>query len=151
VNTSTATNIKLTCNRGTKTLTIKQGKGVIDNAAKTVFTRGHCHSFAYALHELTGWTIAGVSGDAYSPAHCVVWCAELDDFVDIGGPGAVEREFPPRRYGKPDIYYYDYEPEAVLNFYAYRDAEVEDAMPFAKTVLTSLKKRIKKAQAKHAV
>lgn len=41
--------------------------GVLDSDAELVFTRGHCHSMAGAIHELTGWSqwVVYCSGDVH--------------------------------------------------------------------------------------
>ncbi len=69
------------------------GRGIIDDDAITAFEWGHCHSFAYEMNDLTGWPIIGIGEGFFdpSPAHFVVYNPLIDDFVDIQGPGAMER------------------------------------------------------------
>jgi hypothetical protein len=56
-----------------------------------IFTRGHCHSFALAVHELTGWPIVGLFVDYDSMAwHCVNRTPDGRLF-DILGLGVEER------------------------------------------------------------
>jgi hypothetical protein len=67
------------------------GKGIIDSDAIKAFSWGWCHSFAYAMHDVTGWPIIGLGGEVNSPGHFVVYDPEIDDFVDIQGRGALDR------------------------------------------------------------
>lgn len=123
----------LTAHSGRYTLT----PGVIDRNAKLCFTRGHCHSFALAVHKLTGWPLYGLqsaylraAGD--TPYHVVVKMPD-GDFMDIGGGAALERW---------EQHYIDHIPfpytaKQVMNFCKadYKLHEVEAAMPFAQEVL----------------
>jgi hypothetical protein len=67
--------------------------GEITEDVITAFMNGHCHSFALAMHQETGWPIMGIRyGSIFSsPGHCVVYCPQLDDYIDIEGPGALKR------------------------------------------------------------
>lgn len=107
------------------------GKGVIDQSAVTAFTRGDCHSFAIAMHDRTGWPIIGIGGETHTPGHFVLYDPEIDDYVDIEGPGALDRwdylarimirEFDRTEVLAPPVYYKNCDPEL--------------AKPFVQTVL----------------
>lgn len=51
--------LTLNANRGWGDYDYELEAGVIDDTAEHVFTHGHCHSLALALHEATGWDIIG--------------------------------------------------------------------------------------------
>lgn len=70
-------NVLVGCWAGTFELT----PGVIDHHAEIVFTQGQCHSFARALHELTGWQLA-------------VGCYSGERWTHPGGPVIVTRPIP---------------------------------------------------------
>lgn len=112
-------------------------QGVIDEEAEKVFTRGQCHSLALALHRQTGWPIIGFIDrydDPEIPGHCVVYCPQLDEYVDICGIGALIR-WQKRWDAKP----IPLATEAVENgLKAYLPIQPEVAEPFAKTVLAKL-------------
>lgn len=70
------------------------GKGIIDDDAITAFEWGHCHSFAYEMNAETGWPIIAIGHGPYgptSPSHFMCYDPKIDDFVDIQGRGAMER------------------------------------------------------------
>ena len=84
--------LRVDTNKGDKEIEWKNnGKGVINRDAITAFTWGHCHSFAYKMHDMTGWPIIGVGDDVNSPGHFLVYSPRIDDYVDIQGPGALKR------------------------------------------------------------
>lgn len=109
--------------------------GEVDSNAVIAFTRGHCHSFALAMHQETGWPIFGI-GTAFfnddEPGHCVVYCPQLDDYIDIEGPGVEGRW--PHLFEHVQLV----TAEQAANFRTYRKAQVEIAKPFVKTVLQNL-------------
>jgi len=115
---------------------LDNGMGKIDDEAVTAFSWGHCHSFAYEMHDLTGWPIIGlgsrnINDPMDQPGHFVVYDPRLDDFVDIQGGRALERygfltsrgirEFPPTQLPK-----------------LYRPIRKDIARPFVETVLSKL-------------
>lgn len=113
-----------------ETLTVKDGKGIIDEHASEAFTHGQCHALAIALHDRTGWPIIGVGGDEETPSHFVVYDPKADTFVDIDGPDAQERfpyEF--ERMIK------EFDREYAIKPPYYLHADLKAARPFAKTVL----------------
>lgn len=69
----------------------KNGNGILDRAAHTCFTKGQCHSFAVSMHDKTGWPMIGIGSTTASPAHFIVYSPVIDDYIDIDGPGALER------------------------------------------------------------
>lgn len=68
--------------------------GVLDQKAKFVFSAGHCHSMALALHRHTGWPILALSG-RYSIRpdlqHMVVVMPD-GRWLDVKGPAQPEPE-----------------------------------------------------------
>jgi hypothetical protein len=128
-------NVKL-WNESVEVVLNKDGTGRLNHNASVVFTRGHCHSLALALHKLTGWPIFGVgySWDSGEPAHCVVYCPELDDYVDIDGPSVIKR-FPGVKITG------ELTPLSIELFETYFRPDQELAVPFAKTVLNKLATR----------
>jgi hypothetical protein len=100
-------------------LTVKDGRGVVDENASYAFTHGQCHAFAIAMHDITGWPIIGIGGEPDTPSHFCVYDPHIDDFVDIDGAGVFNRDggdhrcmvkeftrdkaFRPRWYLEPDI------------------------------------------------
>ena len=123
---------KLDTNMGTKVITWSDnGKGHITPSAITAFTRGFCHDFAYAMNEMTDWPIIGIGGEEDCPGHYVCYSPHIDDFVDIQGPGALER-WPVLvkrliREWKPDEY-------PVM----YRPLDRTIGKPFAQTILDTV-------------
>lgn len=68
------------------------GEAIIDKNAQFAFTRGHCHSLALAIHQETGWPIFGIGeGWGGAPLHCIVFAPEINDYIDIDGPGVKDR------------------------------------------------------------
>ena len=60
--------------------------GTLTAEAREAFSNGHCHSFALALRQLTGWQIMGLIGpDRRTVTH--VYCRKPDGvtYVDIKG------------------------------------------------------------------
>lgn len=128
---------------GTEKVTIRDGKGVIDEAASHAFTNGQCHAFAIAMHDLTGWPIIGIGGTEligiggtepeYSPGHFVVYDPNLDSFVDIDGPGAEKRfDWIMRRRTE------EFTREKALKPEYYQKPNLKVAKAFAQTVLQEL-------------
>lgn len=121
---------QMRCNMGTFEVS---DSGAVDYNAVRVFTRGHCHSFALALHKLTGWPMFGIGCTPNSPSHCVVYCPQLDEYIDIEGAGVKERwadQF--------ERQFCALEAGQIPDLIGYREPDVESALPFAKTVLQSL-------------
>jgi hypothetical protein len=114
---------------GTRILTVDGGKGVIDDAARDAFTHGQCHSLAIALHDLTDWPIIGIGGDPDSPNHFVVYSPKIDDFIDIGGPGAFSRD-----YGEHLSMLKEFTRDEAIHPEYYLKANLKAAKPFAKTI-----------------
>lgn len=126
--------MKLSCNYGTYDL---KDDGTIDDSASEVFTHGHCHSFAYALHRLTGWQLVGLYHPCQPLGDCTPWhcCVETPsgDVLDIDGGNALQRF---EEYGctiKRSLTEAD-----VLNFERidYLPINIEAAMPFAINALS---------------
>jgi hypothetical protein len=115
--------------------------GEVDEDVIEAFTTGHCHSFALAMHEKTGWDMYACSYDpGYdTPAHVFIRHPK-GKFVDITG-------FIPKgsrwfrdgvvRVSKEDIY----------EFFDYLRPQPKLAAPFVKSVLKQIgyKPQIKKA------
>ena len=113
-------------------LTVIDGFGVIDDAAITVFSQGQCHSLALAIHKLTGWRIIGAGGpDPNSPWHCLVYHPTRKGYIDIKG---FREHHGQRRVVNKRL------PLKTINkgMDKYLPLQVEDAIPFAKTVLRDL-------------
>jgi hypothetical protein len=70
------------------------------------------------MHDEMGWPIIGIGGDPSSPGHFIVYSPKIDNYVDIDGPGALERwdllaskmirefdrsELPPNTYRKLNL------------------------------------------------
>lgn len=109
------------------------GLGVIDYNATKVFTNGHCHSLALAIHKLTRWPIKGIGleeEDDYpdSPGHCINYIPEQRKYIDIKGI----RKTPHDRY---KVLNSRVTVSAVANFRNYLESDIELAMPFAKALL----------------
>lgn len=114
-------------------------EGIIDDAATSVFLRGHCHSFAIALHKETGWPIVGFETEAdrkanLGPCHCAVYSPELDDYIDIEGKGAKTR----MEFQEPAVQVIPLKVEDFGNLKSYMPPRPEVGAPYAKTVLTNL-------------
>lgn len=112
--------------------------GVIDDEATGVFLQGHCHSLALALHRRTGWPIVGLENDLdrlekSPPSHCVVYCPQLDDYIDIEGPGAMKRM---EEYS--EISTKLLMPDEVFHLEGYLQPCLAVGEPYAETVLTEL-------------
>lgn len=107
-------------------------QGKIDKDADSLFTSGHCHSLAFALHRLTNWPIYGVEFDPeYGPGHTLILSPY--GWLDINGltidcPGSERVELTEGDY---EQWYMD-----KTNLpYGYFRADVEMAMPYAKQLL----------------
>jgi len=124
--------VSITNNRH-QMLTIEDGMGVIDRAAKIAFTEGQCHALAIAFHDATGWPIIGIGGDPDSPSHFVVYDPKIDDFVDIGGPKAFTRDWGEHRYMLKEFT----RDEAIQPEF-YQKADIKAAIPFVKTLMEQL-------------
>jgi hypothetical protein len=112
------------------------GKGIVDEQAITAFSWGHCHSFAYEMHDLTGWPIIGIgsrdpSDPHDAPGHFVVYDPRIDDFVDIQGGNALERYEWLTNRGIDEV------PPDVRPM-KYRSIKKDMAKPFVETVLEKL-------------
>ena len=113
--------------------------GVIDEDVIKTFVCGHCHSFALTLHKKTGWPIVGficeeTNDTPNSPGHCAVYCPQLDDYIDVSGPGAFERY----RDDNGDTEVKFFAVEEIPQFDGYLPLRTEVAEPFAETVLHEL-------------
>lgn len=109
------------------------GLGVLDQGAHKAFTRGHCHSLALAINKLTGWKMI-VIGDSYnSPQHFLIHCPPLNDYIDIDGPGAIERF---KFYADSLTAEFDVKDIDKLEYYKKPDPEM--AEPFALALLKKL-------------
>lgn len=68
--------------------------GVLDDAAREAFTCGQCHAMALALHEHTGWDLAGAEWEHYDgveyPGHVFVVDPDGNPF-DVNGYDVDER------------------------------------------------------------
>lgn len=58
--------------------------GVITGNVRIAFSRGHCHTFAYVLSEITGWEAMGVCWEDDLPGH-VVCKDENGNHWDVDG------------------------------------------------------------------
>lgn len=119
----------------TEELKVINGYGVLDKKAEYVFTAGQCHSLALALHKLTGWEIRGFGVGPYNePHHCAVYCPELKRYVDIDGDWVVPRWKDTGSLTR----------EKIRGFATYFPACPTKAMPFARSVLRKLNKKLVK-------
>lgn len=116
----------------------KSHLGVINQNAVAAFNRGQCHSLAYAINKDTGWPILGIGDSNSSPNHCVVYNPNIDDYIDISGPGSLGR-------GMHSDWAYEMireilpaEIETGLPYYL--PLNFEAAYPFAKAVLKKVHK-----------
>jgi hypothetical protein len=92
---------------------------------KATFTCGQCHSFAVAIHALTGWALYAIGGYGDSPDHIVVRDPERG-FFDVKGFGAeVGWRGIPRPISIDEIQHY----------HGYLPCEPLRALPFARTIL----------------
>lgn len=108
--------------------------GVLDEDARDVFCRGHCHSLALALWELlpdSELTAVWIDG---TPDHV---CVALPGGDLLDAKGVWTEDDMDERYGGVDyIGWIDEEAIAELEETGfYRRARVEDAMPFARALL----------------
>ena len=71
------------------TATVVMTAGKLDRKAKVVFTRGHCHSLALAVHKLTGWQIYGLADDEGDYIHIMVKTPK--GYLDVMGLEADRR------------------------------------------------------------
>ena len=74
---------------GTMNLTAQTSRHIVLDA----FTNGNCHSFALALHKLTGWPMFGLYKDDEYPdiPHHIVVRTPRGAFLDVQGRGANRR------------------------------------------------------------
>lgn len=111
-------------------------QGFIDDQVVDVFENGHCHSLALAINQLTGWPMFGLVAPAAhnkpeSPGHVVVK-TNKGAYLDISGKGALTRW---RGFHRNNVEVYPIDPEKANTLLNYLPANVEAAIPFAKTVL----------------
>ena len=111
-------------------------RGRIGRNAEIVFTQGHCHSFAAALHTLTGWPIVGfvchsIDNRKDSPGHVACKISKRE-YCDILGPGALVRQ--KEKYPDTRVYKLGYS-DISSGLDCYLPLAVEKAIPFAKTML----------------
>lgn len=108
---------------------------VIDDNAVHAFTRGQCHAFGLAVHKLTGFPLSGLwpKGREWqgSPGH-VVAVAPDGKLLDITGHQGVDYlaaiGFHVGQIVSLDI-------KDVPHLQYYMEADVDAALPFARTVL----------------
>lgn len=107
-------------------------KGTIDNNAKKAFTNGQCHALAAALHDLTGWPIFGLqdSSDCFPGGHVIVKSPK--GFLDIGGLNAKDRW--EEEWRKCELIPIT-RARISQGLPAYKKANVEAAIPFAKSLI----------------
>lgn len=108
--------------------------GQIDYEAVRAFTTGHCHSFALAVNELTGWpiyaSILNKEFDAYdSPSH--VFNKSPKGFVDVEG-------FIGNTHWIKQATVYKVTPEEIKKFVDYLKPRPNIALPYAKTMINDL-------------
>lgn len=134
-------NIVIETNDGDAVVTIEGKHGIIDGDAIMCFTRGHCHSFAVALHDVTGWPIFAIGGTEQTPYHFVIYDPVIKDYVDIQGTNALGydgNDVNSKRFMK------EMTREETLNRSYYRKADLDLAKPFVKTMLKNLPHKVKK-------
>lgn len=111
--------------------------GSIDEDVASAFTTGHCHSFALALNDLTGWKMYAslrTYGDTPdSPGHVFVQHPS-GRFVDVRG--FMHKNSEGRSWLRGDLI--PVSKDDIANFKAYFKARPKFAMPYAKTVLAQL-------------
>lgn len=114
-----------------------------------VFTRGHCHSLALALHKLTGWPLVGLF-DGNAPKGCASHVCVLtpeNKVLDIGGADADHRwEYFCNVEKITEARIKEWEDMRELEGHGYTRRNVEGAIPFAKRVLRQYLKTQKKFQ-----
>lgn len=105
----------------------------LDDARRSgVFTNGHCHSLAFALHKLTGWDlIAAGTHEECEPRHIAVQSPTGRIFDVNGFSDLFEFE---QKYGKVKRYKNLVYLRRKLNPF-YRTAQTRTAMPYAKMLL----------------
>jgi hypothetical protein len=113
------------------------GFGVLNDGALDAFTHGQCHALALVIHQLTGWIIKGASwdkGNDDSPNHCVAYWRERRAYVDIAG--AQKRV----KIGRDKLHISHRRLSAiqVQRLRNYVKADLDAALPFAKTILRNL-------------
>lgn len=108
-------------------------QGLIDHEAHRLFNEGHCHSLAFALHKLTNWPIFGAVYDFEDnlPGHTLVLSPE--GWLDIDGLHDVAYWDDCRRLNESHFKAWLPKPGQESGFYF--PANVEMAMPYAKTLL----------------
>lgn len=107
-----------------------------------VFTSGNCHSFALALHALTGWELMGMyrGGETDMASHVFVK-NEKGNFVDVTGERTPEEfyrewrgEFKSITKNDIDSWVEKFNTEGM----GYIPARVKDTLPFAKRLLKAI-------------
>lgn len=114
--------------------------GRIDRDVISVFTSGHCHSFALAMHKLTGWKMVAVClpGEYIdvptvdeAPSHVMVQHPS-GKYVDIHGFRDPHTDYPSVRrmasVSRKDI----------MGFRGYYSPNIKIAMPYVHTVLSKI-------------
>jgi hypothetical protein len=114
--------------------------GIIDRECVKAFTLGQCHAFAVAIHRLTGWTIKGIKPypDSRYLGHCVNYSPELKGYVDIRGLVKKVDRF---NWGRQAYVAVSRLSESTIvnqGLDGYMEPDVENAMPFARTLLNKL-------------
>lgn len=109
--------------------------GVIDDQARIVFGRGHCHSLALAIHELTGWPLAGMYDFHGTLSHVLVW---MPDGMLLDVNGVRTEEEVNTTLGDPDDYVCELTEDDIeleVEWNNLFEPMVEEAKPFAKALL----------------
>ena len=106
--------------------------GIVDHDADRLFTHGHCHSLAFALHKLTNWPIYGVVYDFADnmPGHVLVLSPE--GWLDINGLLDISYFDDARRLNASHFKPWYLKPGDEVGYF---QPDIEMAMPYAKTLL----------------
>lgn len=111
-----------------------------DPDVRETFTRGQCHSLAFALHELTGWPIVlmGEVWEGGSSWHHAVVRHPDGGYVDVYGRWLEN----PEGYDDEEVYEAA-DPDDALNFIEWSCDEPDPvaARPFAEAVLAYIGER----------
>ena len=69
--------------------------GVLDESAEYVFSAGHCHALALAIHERTGWPLLAMSGRHSLRANLQHMVVVMPDgkWLDVNGPQEPEERY----------------------------------------------------------
>jgi len=112
-------------------------QGRLDNAARCIFSYGHCHSLALALNKLTAWPLCGMGFNFYDdklftdmPGHIFVKAPGC--YVDIHGPMQWHSVY-------SDVRVMDLKEVrhwiSLSHLGGYRKPDLRLAMPYARTLL----------------